>query len=352
MYSLPVKRGFLRVDSSPSDQRVELKWGVLFLNDSGGANPIYLRGCRIESDRAAGEIAVFQDKKQVLKLCFEDEVEQVEWFKALKLSSRWKKRTYYTTERTLVDGKYGRVFLAKSVATGDEVAMKKSRLGYGLPELLMMDSLDHPNILSIVDAFVDRNNTWLILPFMEFGTLSKLIKYRKHLDEDTSRECLRQILSGMEYLRSKGIIHMDMKPDNILVSIDAAKNIHLKIADFGASLRCPDEEKINPFDLQRLYITPPYAAPELQTRRPFDGKVDMFAVGAILIEMHTGKLAFDSNMYLILKMKIINGLYRRTKQFRMLSDDAKSLIKEMVEVDASRRVSVDDALNHPWMCTN
>eukprot|EP00061_Rhincodon_typus_P015873 g43793.t1 len=143
----------------------------------------------------------------------------------------------------------------------------------------------------------DSENIYLIMEFCAGGDLSHFIRTRRALPEGVARRFLQQLASALQYLHERNISHLDLKPQNVLVS--SRSTPHLKLADFGFA------QHMSPWDEKHvLRGSPLYMAPEMVCRQQYDARVDLWSVGVILYEALFGRPPFASKSFLELEEKI------------------------------------------------
>ena len=174
------------------------------------------------------------------------------------------------------------------------------------------------------------------------GDLLSFVIKRTKLNEKTSRIIFKQLINSLKFIHSKGIIHRDIKLDNILIDL----NNSIKLCDFGVGKNYKKNEK-----LKDQCGTPAYIAPEILNNEEgyFGPPVDIWSSGVVLYAMLSGNVPFKANNIKDLHQLIINGQYNNIKD---ISNDARNLIKKILEVDPSKRINIEGILNHPWMISN
>ncbi|RME04410.1 MAG: hypothetical protein D6805_03045 [Planctomycetota bacterium] len=154
-------------------------------------------------------------------------------------------------------------------------------------EARIIASLTHPNIVEIYDTEYAYATYFIMMEYLEGVTLEKVITTSGRIDPDTARTILIQTANALAYAHSKGIIHRDVKPSNIMVD----KSLQVKLMDFGIARM----EKGDPFKEENEIIgTAPYMSPEQIQNKEIDGRCDLYALGVVAYEMLTGSLPFDS----------------------------------------------------------
>lgn len=165
-----------------------------------------------------------------------------------------------------------------------EYAIKITTIIYGMSiaynEYTILSCLDHPNIIKCIGTYNNNLKLYIFLEYYPMGTLDKYIETIR-----TSKSLLYtigQIIDALEYIHQKNVMHLDLKPSNILIK-KSAKKYNIVLADFG----CSQIQKQNDPPLTEIYgFTTNYSPTEILLRKPYDGrKVDIFALGMILLEI-------------------------------------------------------------------
>ncbi|XP_065589700.1 serine/threonine-protein kinase ULK3 isoform X2 [Cyrtonyx montezumae] len=166
-----------------------------------------------------------------------------------------------------------------------------------LTEIEILKTIRHPNIVELKDFQWDSDHIYLIMEFCAGGDLSRFIRMRRILPEKVARIFLQQLACALKFLHDHNISHLDLKPQNILLS--TPENPQLKLADFGfAQYMSPWDEK------HVLRGSPLYMAPEMVCRQQYDARVDLWSVGVILYEALFGRPPFASRSFAELEEKI------------------------------------------------
>eukprot|EP01116_Phalansterium_solitarium_P006147 TRINITY_DN18452_c0_g1_i1.p1 TRINITY_DN18452_c0_g1~~TRINITY_DN18452_c0_g1_i1.p1 ORF type:complete len:1283 (+),score=487.38 TRINITY_DN18452_c0_g1_i1:196-4044(+) len=209
-------------------------------------------------------------------------------------------------------------------------------------EVSVMHEMDHPNILKFYNWYQTPNHLWLIIEFCAGGDLAKVIAQDTKLPEYTIQMFGRDLLCGLQYLHSQGVINCDLKPSNILIDGCGV----LKFCDFGLSRRLSE---ISPASGEGIRGTPVYMAPELFEEK---GAVhsfasDIWSLGCVLYELAAGSAPFHSPTGSI--SEVINGILE--KPYPPLSEaslEFRSLIDRTLKKDAGERITWDELLVHPF----
>eukprot|EP00127_Corallochytrium_limacisporum_P006909 Clim_evm24s237 gene=Clim_evmTU24s237 len=254
----------------------------------------------------------------------------------------------YAVGKALGEGTYGKVRLGTNLRTGEQIAIKciqKSSLRTQRQfnrikrEIYALKVLrHHPNIVNLIEVLEDDQHIVLILEYCSGGEVFDYIVAHCFVKESEARKFFRQILSAVDYCHKNKIVHRDLKPENLL--LDSDKNI--KLVDFGFSNSFRDQSHLDTF-----CGSPFYAAPEMVNgRRYFGPEVDVWSLGVILYALLCGCLPFDDSNVKILYQKISSGVYKVPPH---LSRQARALVRRMLTVDPSKRCTIDELMNHPWV---
>lgn len=202
----------------------------------------------------------------------------------------------YVKLEKLGEGAYGKVYKALDTTTNRLVAIKKSNLSLeqeGVPhfvlrEIAFLKALDHPNVLKIENVVICSENVFLVTEFFPRDLRDYLNALEAPLPLGTVRRLLAQLLEGTQHIHCNGILHRDLKPQNILLD----DSLNLKIADFGLAraLSCPSVPYTE--HAQTLW----YRAPEVLLGYTHYAKaVDLWSIGCIFAELLDSKPLFRSH---------------------------------------------------------
>ncbi|NXM80666.1 NUAK2 kinase, partial [Oenanthe oenanthe] len=251
----------------------------------------------------------------------------------------------YEFLETLGKGTYGKVKKARE-RSGKLVAIKSIRkdkikdeqdLVHIRREIEIMSSLNHPHIIAVHEVFENSGKIVIVMEYASKGDLYDYISERQRLSEQEARHFFRQVVSAVYYCHKNGIVHRDLKLENIL--LDANGNI--KIADFGLS-NVFQQDKL----LQTYCGSPLYASPEIINGRPYKGpEVDSWSLGVLLYILVHGTMPFDGHDYKTLVKQITSGDYREPTKL----SDACGLIRWMLMVNPERRATIEDIATHWWV---
>lgn len=273
------------------------------------------------------------------------------------------------------EGTYGVVYKAKDKQTNEFVALKRIRLEVedeGIPsttlrEISVLRQLKHPNIVELNDVVQSEGRLYLVFEFVD----RDLKKYLEVCDGPMSPQLVKsythQMLSGLHFCHVRGVMHRDLKPQNVLVSRDG----RLKLADFG--LARSFVPPIRPFthEVVTLWYRPPEILLGCKT---YALPVDVWAIGTMLAEMVTKRPMFPGDSEIDELFKIfrllgtpneevwpgVTALQDWNEDFPVwpslniarcvpdLCDNGVDLIEQMLAIDPRRRISCKEALTHPY----
>lgn len=252
----------------------------------------------------------------------------------------------YEVMETLGKGTYGKVKKAVERATLRTVAIKsirKERITEDLDrihiqrEIEITSSLQHSNIIRFHEVFESRDKIVIIMEYASRGELYDYVQERRRLPETEARGLFRQITSAVHYCHKNGVVHRDLKLENILLD----KDLNVKLADFGLS-----NNFLKGTLLQTYCGSPLYAAPEIVKGQPYQGpEVDCWALGVLLYALVYSSMPFDGTSHKILTEQITTGRYRRPNP----PSDACALIDWLLTVCLEERATIEDVANHWWV---
>lgn len=170
--------------------------------------------------------------------------------------------------------------------------------------------------------------------------LDYIVKHQK-LKESEASTIIEQLLRSIKYIHSKGIIHRDLKPENMMINPETLK---LKLIDFGLSSYFLEDNS-----LHTKVGTPTYAAPEV-ILGDYSKEADLWSVGIICYVMLTGCPPFQADNMKALFQSIVNAnTPYYVSDWKHVSKEAKEFVKGLIVADPEKRMTVDEALNHPWI---
>jgi len=258
------------------------------------------------------------------------------------------KMKFYKYGRLLGKGAFGKVNLCLHVLTGRLVAiksinktkLKNERYKQKIQlETSIMKSLSSSNyIVKIYETYQTKKHFCIVMEYICAGDLLSYIRKRSKLNEQIAKFIFKQIILSLQFIHSQNIVHRDIKLDNILIDL----NNNIKICDFGVSKKISNNDK-----MFEQCGTPAYIAPEILKNKGYEGfSVDIWSCGVVLYAMLSGTVPFKGNNLNELHDLIMKGKFNNIND---ISNDAKHLIKCLLEVDPKKRISINNILNHPWL---
>ncbi|XP_048090328.1 striated muscle preferentially expressed protein kinase isoform X5 [Alosa alosa] len=223
------------------------------------------------------------------------------------------------------------------------ITARAKRKCSALREMSLLSELDHERILYFHDAFEKKNVIVLITELCHDELLERLTK-RTTIMESEVRSIIRQILEGIDYLHHNDIIHLDIKPENILMADRNSDQI--RICDFGSAL------KLTPNDPQySKYGTPEFVAPEIVSQTPISKATDIWPIGVIAYLCLTGVSPFaaENDRETLLNIRNYNVAFEES-MFADLCREAKGFVIKLLVLDRLRPDTAE-GLRHPWFKT-
>ncbi|TID21215.1 hypothetical protein CANINC_003495 [Pichia inconspicua] len=255
-------------------------------------------------------------------------------------------------------GKFGRVYVALNLTTGELIAVKQIGINRKFidkketdgildtfkAEVDSLKDLDHINIVQYLGYEIKDTVYSIFLEYVAGGSIGHLLRKYGRFDEEVVRYLTEQALEGLNYIHCKGILHRDLKADNLLLEPDGI----LKISDFGISKRAKNiytsQSKMN------FQGTIFWMAPEIINDTNgvgYNAKVDIWALGCVVIEMFTGerpwsKYEGESVLYKIGKEKRFPPIRKEIRQG--MSTESKNFLRKCFEIDPDKRPTAESLL--------
>eukprot|EP00066_Takifugu_rubripes_P021290 XP_011610556.1 PREDICTED: striated muscle preferentially expressed protein kinase [Takifugu rubripes] len=223
------------------------------------------------------------------------------------------------------------------------VSTRAKKKASALREMNLLSRLDHERIIYFHDAFEKKNAVIIITEICHEELLDRYARKSMIMESDV-RSCTRQLLEGLDYLHSRNIIHLDVKPDNILMADPHGDQI--RICDFGNAVAItPDEAQYC------KYGTPEFVAPEIVNQTPVSKASDIWPVGVIAYLCLTGVSPFagENDRSSVLNIRNYNVAFEES-MFAELCREAKGFIIKLLVADRLRP-DTQECLRHPWFKT-
>ncbi|XP_044151428.1 LOW QUALITY PROTEIN: myosin light chain kinase family member 4 [Bufo gargarizans] len=259
---------------------------------------------------------------------------------------------FYSVEKThlLGGGRFGQVHRCVEKTSGLTLAAKIIKVrGHKEKEevkneIQVMNQLNHTNLIQLYDAFESRNDIILVMEYVDGGELfDRIIDENCTLSEVDTILFIKQICEGIQYMHQMYIIHLDLKPENIMCVSRA--DYQIKIIDFGLARRYKPREK-----LKVHFGTPEFLAPEVVNYDFVSFPTDMWSVGVIAYMLLSGLSPFlgeDDNE--TLNNIIVSQFDFEGDEFQNISEFAKDFISKLLIKEKCWRMSASEAIKHPWL---
>ncbi|XP_041642385.1 serine/threonine-protein kinase Chk2 isoform X2 [Cheilinus undulatus] len=267
-------------------------------------------------------------------------------------------REKYVLTRRIGTGVCGEVKLAFERATCKKFAVKiinkrnfqseGTATRNAQTEIEILQRVDHPCLIKTEDFYQTEDSYYIVLEMMEGGELFHKVKTQQQLKESVAKLYFYQMLRAVEYLHKNGIIHRDLKPENILLSSQNDTCL-IKVTDFNQS-RILEEAML----MRTLCGTPSYLAPEVFTHASTTGyslAVDAWSLGVLLFVCLGGYPPFhESFSKKTITEQIIGGEFTMVpSKWKNVSDQAKDVVRKLLVVNPTQRMTIEEALQHPWL---
>ena len=214
-------------------------------------------------------------------------------------------------------------------------------------ELKALTSLDHPNIINIFSFYSNENSYSYITELCSYGDLYKELLNNGIYNEKTTAYIMYQMLSAVNYYHKRKIINCGLSLDNILISEKKNNFPTIKISYFGTSIMA---EK-NVIENNKVDITF-YTAPEVINKK-YNEKCDIWSCGVIMYLLLSARPPFGGETEDEINQKILLGKYdTASAPFNSLSKNCLNLLSKLLELNVNKRLSAEEALNHPWFKEN
>ena len=261
---------------------------------------------------------------------------------------------FFDVKGTLGKGKFGLVKLGIHKLTGRKVAIKiinkqgitEQEMQLTKTEIEILKIGQHPNIITLYDVIENEEKIYIIMEYCAGSDLFAYIEQRNFkLPEKRAAEIIRKLSSAVYYLHSFGIIHRDVKPENILMT-DNTENVDIRLLDFGLSKIVRSGEKCT-----EPYGTLSYVSPEVLQDIPYDERCDLWSIGVITYLLLSGVLPFDdeNNIKEIARKTVYEKTPFYPTLFQDVSKEAIDFVDKLLQKDPDKRMKMTELFVHPWM---
>ncbi|XP_050416175.1 serine/threonine-protein kinase Chk1 [Patella vulgata] len=252
--------------------------------------------------------------------------------------------------QTLGEGAYGEVKLAVNRETHEAVAVKIINLNKfpNIEESVKKETcvhrmLNHETIIKFYGSRQDENMQYIFLEYASGGELFDRIEPDVGMSQLDANRYFKQLISGVEYLHSKGVTHRDLKPENLLLD----DNDNLKITDFGFStvFRFQGKER----KMEKCCGTVPYVAPEVLSRKPYYAEPsDIWSCAIILVALLAGELPWDEPTYSCKEYCDWKDCKITQSPWNKIDNLALSLLRKVLLENYKKRYTLEQIKKHQW----
>ncbi|KAL0984429.1 hypothetical protein UPYG_G00141370 [Umbra pygmaea] len=261
-------------------------------------------------------------------------------------------KDHYNVHEKLGVGKFSTVFRLSHKESGQVFAGKFYRARSSREKVLarkeieLMNCLHHPKLVECLGAYDTRSEIVMLLEYIAGGELfTRIVDDNFEHTEPNSARYMQQLLEGMQYVHRQNIVHLDLKPENI-VCVDNTGTC-IKIIDFGLAAKIEAGVKH-----RVLHGTPEFVAPEVISYEPVGASTDMWSIGVICYILLSGESPFQGNTDTETLALVTTAHYEFNQEsFEDISDLAKDFIAALLKKDTRCRLLCDEALAHPWMAS-
>lgn len=211
-------------------------------------------------------------------------------------------------------------------------------------EVNIMLKLSHPNVVTLHDLFDTPNHLHMIIDLLSGGELFDKIVDEGSFSEQKAAKVIQQLAGALAYIHSHNIVHRDLKPENLLY-VTKDPEAEIMLVDFGLAKQTEGQ-------LSTPCGSPAYVAPEVLERKPYSKEVDWWSLGVILYILLCGFPPFhdEHNNLKRLYKKIKAGSYTFPSPYwDGVSDEAKDLVKRLLNTNPQKRAGAKEVLSHPWL---
>ncbi|ESP01587.1 hypothetical protein LOTGIDRAFT_139521, partial [Lottia gigantea] len=252
---------------------------------------------------------------------------------------------YYILEE-LGRGRHGIVRRVIEKSTGNQYAGKfisvreDGEKDFFRNELETLRLLNHKNIVGVHDAYETPKSLIIVTELLNGGGLVDRIVDQNNWTDNNVATIMNRLLETVKHLHDRNILHLDIKPSNILYPEKDSEDF--KLIDFGFARKRLGELRMN-------YGTPDFASPEAVINEPVSAASDLWSVGAMAYTLLCGSTPFQADSDPEILEKVMEGNFQFPPIFDKFSLDSKDFISKLLVLEPSKRLTMEDSLNHPWI---
>ncbi|KAM3588848.1 Serine/threonine-protein kinase PAK 3, variant 2 [Umbelopsis sp. WA50703] len=252
----------------------------------------------------------------------------------------------YTNMVKIGQGASGGVYTAYPANSTTPVAIKQMNLQKQpkkeliINEILIMKDSRHNNIVNFIDSYLWHGDLWVVMEYMEGGSLTDVVTCNMMMEGQIAAVC-KEVLQGLIHLHTKGVIHRDIKSDNILLSLQG----NIKLTDFGFCAQLSEQRSKR----TTMVGTPYWMAPEVVTRKEYGPKVDVWSLGIMAIEMVDGEPPYLNENPLRALYLIATTGTPQLQHPESLSNTLRDFLNQCLEVDSEQRPLASEIIDHPFI---
>ena len=255
---------------------------------------------------------------------------------------------YKFSSKLIGKGAFARVYKGSLVADKNiKVAIKWYKKKWLLDkdikaiedEVKVLSTLDHPNIVKLIEVFQDDDYIYIVMEYIKGQTLSEWVKNEKMFSESDVAHVMHQLVSTVNYCHSNCVAHRDIKLDNIIID----DNLKVTLIDFGLSKNFW-KTKI----MKSTTGSPLFMAPEVLQKK-YSNKCDVWSIGVVMYVLLSKRLPFSGECPAdILSQSKVWDLAFEKSFWKSISSEAKDLISNMIKFDDKERFTCEQILKHEW----